>query len=95
MKIYIKSNFMVPGVGPEESVDLDCNRITLREFLDDLSMRAPTRIEYVKPGAKTLDPAEWQVEINGISYQSVCDGLEAILKDEDTVTIRIMVLGGG
>jgi hypothetical protein len=95
MKIYIKSNFIVPGVGSDESLDLNCTKITLRGFLDELSTRAPTRIEYVRPGAKTLDPAEWQVEINGISYQSISDGLETVLKDEDTVTIRIMVLGGG
>jgi len=95
MKIYVKSNFMVPGLKDEESIELDCSGITLRGFLDELSARAPNPIEYVRPGAKTLDPAEWEVEINGLPYQHLSNCLDASLKDGDTVTIRIMVLGGG
>lgn len=95
MKLYIKSNFIVPGLKDEESIELDCSGITLRGFLDELSARAPIRIEYMRPGAKTLDPAEWEVEINGVPYQRFSDGLETLLKDGDTVTIKIMVLGGG
>ena len=67
----------------------------MREFLEELSRRAPIRIEYVRSGARSLDPDEWEVEVNGIPYQSCAEGLETVLRDGDTVTIRILALGGG
>jgi len=95
MKIYIKSNFVVPGLVNGEFLDLDQSQLTLREFLQELSEGAPTRVEYVAPGANALDPDEWEVDINGIPYQRCSNGLETLLKDGDTVTIRILALGGG
>ena len=95
MKIYVKSNFVVPGLVNGEFLDLDRSQLTLREFLEELSMMAPIRIEYVRPGAKTLAPDEWEVDINDIPYQQYSEGLETFLKDGDTVTIRISALGGG
>jgi hypothetical protein len=95
MRITLRSNFVLPGLEGEESIELDCSQITLREFLEELSRRAPIRIEYVRSGARTLDPDEWEVEVNGVPYQSYEGGLEALLRDGDTVTIRILALGGG
>jgi molybdopterin converting factor small subunit len=95
MRINLRSNFVLPGLEGEESLELDRSGLTLREFLEELSRRAPIRIEYVRPGAGTLDPDEWEVEVNGVSYQSCGAGLETLLKDGDTVTIRILALGGG
>jgi hypothetical protein len=95
MKIYIKSNFVVPGLVNGEFLDLDQSQLTLREFLQELSEGAPTRVEYVAPGANALDPDEWEVDINDIPYQRCSNGLETLLKDGDTVTIRILALGGG
>ena len=95
MKINIKSNFILPGLEDQESLELDRPLLTLREFLDELSRRAPIRVEYVRPGAKTLDPDEWEIDINAIPYQKCREGLETLLKDGDTVTIKILALGGG
>ena len=95
MRIYIKSNFIVPGLVNGEFFDLDQSQITLKELLRELSKRAPTRVEYVRPGADALDPDEWEVDINGIPYQRCSNGLETLLNDGDTVTIRILALGGG
>ena len=95
MRINLRSNFVLPGLEGEESIEFDCSQITLRDFLEELSRRAPIRIEYVRPGARTLDPDEWEVEVNGVPYQSYEGGLEALLGDGDTVTIRILALGGG
>ena len=95
MRIYIKSNFIVPGLDQAESVDIDHPRMTLREFLEELSTRAPTPIEYVRQGAETLDPDDWEVAINDIPYQRCRDGLRTFLKDGDTVTITIVAFGGG
>jgi hypothetical protein len=95
MKINIKSNFVVPGLEDKESLDLDRPILTLRELLDELSRRAPIRVEYVRPGAKTLDPDEWEIDINAVPYQKCKAGLETLLIDGDTVTIKILALGGG
>jgi hypothetical protein len=95
MRITLRSNFVLPGLEGEESIEFDCSQITLGEFLGELSRRAPIRIEYVRSGARTLDPDEWEVEVNGVPYQSYEGGLEALLRDGDTVTIRILALGGG
>jgi molybdopterin converting factor small subunit len=95
MKIYIQSNFVVPGLANGEFVDLDRSQLTMREFLEELSMRAPKKIEYVRPGAQTINPDEWEIRINDIPSQQWSAGLETSIKDGDTVTIIIIPLGGG
>ena len=95
MKIHVKSNFVVPGLDNGEFVDLDQSQLTLREFLKELSERAPTRVEYVRSGVQTINPDEWEIRINDIPYHQCSRGLETSLKDGDTVTIIIIPLGGG
>jgi hypothetical protein len=95
MKIFIESNFVVPGLEDKEGLEINQAEITLREFLEKLSTMSPDRVEYVEPGAKALDPLDWEVEINGIPYQDYEGGLEHPIKDGDSVTIRIVALGGG
>jgi len=95
MKIHVKSNFIVPGLDHGEFVNLDQSQLTIREFLEEISERLPTRVEFVKPGAKTINPDEWEIRINDIPYLQWSAGLETPLKDGDTVTIIIIPLGGG
>ena len=95
MKIHVKSNFVVPGLDSEEFVDLDRSQLTIGEFLKELAERAPTRVEYVRPGTQTIDPDEWEIKINDIPYHQCGRGLETSLKDGDTVTIILIPLGGG
>ncbi len=95
MKIHIKSNFVVPGLDSGESVNLDRSQLTLRELLEELSERSPTRVEYVRSGAQTINPDEWEIRINDIPYSQWSAELETPLKDGDTVTIIIIPLGGG
>ena len=95
MRIHIKSNFFIPGLENEESVDLNGTDMTLREFLDELSVMSSGGVEYIKPGAEVLDPDDWEVHINDVPYQNLEGGLEKILEDGDTVTIRIMAYSGG
>ena len=95
MKIHIKSNFIVPGLENKESMELDQFEISLREFFEELSKKSPDSMEYVDAGAERLDPDDWEVEINGMSYQHYEDGLETVLRDGDTVSIKIRPLGGG
>jgi hypothetical protein len=95
MKIHIHSNFVIPGLEREESVSLEHSEITLVKFLDELSRISPTPIEYVRPGASTLDPDDWEVAINDIPYQHYPESLQTTLRDGDRVTIKIMAYGGG
>ncbi len=96
MKIHIKSNFVVPGLEDREYIEIDRAEMTLRELLEQLQrLAAPSPIEYVRPGARALDPDDWEVDVNGLPYQKRDLDLETPLKDGDTVSIRIMALGGG
>ncbi len=96
MRINIKSNFVPPGLEGREYVDFDQPHMTLRQLLEELQRIAlPTAIEYVRPGAPNIDPDDWDVEINELPYQKFDRELETPLKDGDTVTIKIMALGGG
>jgi len=95
MRVNIKSNFIVPGLENQEGIDLERSTITLRELLDEFSERGPNRVEYVRPGARTINPDEWEIRINDTPYQQWSAGLETPLKDGDTVTIIIIPLGGG
>jgi hypothetical protein len=96
VKIHVKSNFVVPGLEDREYVEVDRAGMTLRQLLEELQrLAAPSPIEYVRPGARALDPDDWEVDINGLPYQKCDRELETPLQDGDTVTIRIMALGGG
>jgi hypothetical protein len=95
MKIMIKSNFVVPGLEDEESLEKNVSKLTLREFLENLSQLSPDLLEYVAPGADRLDPDDWEVEINDIPYQDFEEGLEKSLHEGDTVTLRVLAQGGG
>ena len=95
MKIYVKSNFVVPGLDNGELVDLVQSQLTIREFLEELQERSPTRVEYVRSGTQTIDPDEWEIRINDTPYPQWSAGLDTPLKDGDTVTIIIIPLGGG
>ena len=95
MKIYVKSNFIIPGLDHGECVNLNQSQLTVREFLEEISERLPTRVEFVRPGAQTINPDEWEIRINSIPCPQWSAGLETPLKDEDTVTITIIPLGGG
>jgi len=95
MKIHVKSNFVVPGLDNGELMDLDQSQLTIREFLEELSERSPTRVEYIRSGTQTINPDEWEIKINDIPYQQWGAGLKTPLKDGDTVTIIIIPLGGG
>jgi hypothetical protein len=96
VKIHVKSNFVVPGLEDREYIELDRTEMTLRQLLEKLqTLATPSPIEYVRPGARALDPDDWEVDINGTPYQKFERELETPLNEGDTVSIRIMALGGG
>lgn len=95
MKIFIQSNFVVPGLEGRESLELEEAEMTLREVLERLSKMSPDQLRYVEPDAQTIDPDHWEVEVNGAPYESYEEGLDHPIKDGDTVNIKIVAMGGG
>ena len=95
MKISIKSNFIIPGLGQKDWVEMEPLEMTLRAFLVELAKLSPDPLAYVEPGADRLDPDDWEVDINDVPYQNFHEGLEKIIKDGDVLTIRVLAQGGG
>ncbi len=95
MKIHIKCNFIIPGLEDKESLDIDGSEISVRNFFEKLSLMSPDRSKYVEPGADGLEADYWEVDINDVPYQNYGEGLEHILREGDTVTIKMLALGGG
>ena len=95
MRVYVKSNFVVPGLDSGECLDFDQKQLTIGEFLKELAEGAPTRVEYVRPGTEIINPDEWEIRINDIPSPQWKGGLKTPLSDGDTVTIIIVPLGGG
>jgi hypothetical protein len=95
MKIFLKSNFVIPGLEQQEWFEIDRPEMNLREFLEDLGQLSPDPLVYVEPGADRLDPDDWQVEINECTYLDFPEGLEKIIKDGDVITITLLAQGGG
>ena len=95
MKIQLKSNFVVPGLENKDSVESNRSKMTLREFLEELSTLSPDPLKYVEPGTDRLNPDDWEADINGIPYQKHARGLETLIRDGDAVTLRILAQGGG
>ncbi|OGP53437.1 MAG: hypothetical protein A2Y65_07030 [Deltaproteobacteria bacterium RBG_13_52_11] len=94
MKIYLESNFLLLGSEDAESMDFERSEMTLKELLEVLSRRSTDSPEFLRHDGKDLNPG-WDIEVNGRAY-AMCDGgLEAMLKDGDKVTIKLILLGGG
>jgi hypothetical protein len=94
MKIYLESNFMLLGSETIESIDFDLPAVTLKELLETLSHRSSDSPEFLQSNGKALS-LDWDIEVNGRSFGLCAGGLQALLKDGDTVTIKLALLGGG
>jgi hypothetical protein len=95
MKIFLKSNFVIPGLEQRDWIEIDSPEMTLREFLEELARLSPDPFVYVEPGADRLDPDDWEVDINDTPYQDFHKGLEKEIRDGDVLTIRVLAQGGG
>jgi hypothetical protein len=94
MRIHLESNFMLLGSGTIESIDFELPEVTLKELLAALTSRSADSLEFLRSDGKDLS-FDWGIEVNGRSF-GLCDGgLKALLKDGDTVTIKLALLGGG
>lgn len=95
MKIFIASNFVVPGLGDKESVEFSAPRVTLGDLFERLTEMASGRVDYLGPETGQLNTEDYQVEINGRPFEGLREGLGYLLQDGDRVSIYIMPIGGG
>ena len=92
MKIYIKKTVQIPEIPSEIEID----RGTLRTLLDSLLRNSYFAKEVIDPktGELTFDGLI-QIELNNIPYHSLPSGLDSELHDGDTLTLSLILIGGG
>jgi hypothetical protein len=92
MKIYIKKNIQIPEIPP--TVEIDAG--TLRTLLDSLLRNSYFAKEVIDPitGELTLDGLI-QVQLNNVPYHGLPNGLDSELHDGDTLTLSLVLIGGG
>jgi hypothetical protein len=95
MKIEIVSNFVIPGLEDQDGISMDKPIVTLREVLEELSLRNSGRVKYIKPSTGAVDPMNFLIEVNGLPIQDTRESLEVMLKEGDIVKIQLAPLGGG
>ena len=95
MKIFIESNFFLPGLEKAASIMFDESEMTLRVFFEKLSRMTSDRLEFIESDTLQMNTEDWGIEINGRPYQILHAGLDHILKGGDTVSIKILPMGGG
>ena len=92
MRIRIKSTTPVPEIPSE----LELETGNLRDLFAKVLGKTYFARQVIDP--KTGDVAVegvLNVSINGVSYHSLAQGLDTALHDGDTVTISLIMLGGG
>jgi hypothetical protein len=92
MKIYIKTMIYIP----EMPVEIEMESGKLRDVLNMLLRNSYFSKEVVdqKTGELIIDGL-FRVLLNDASYDSLPEGLETELHDGDTVTLTLILLGGG
>ncbi len=95
MKIRIDSNVIIPGLEGLNEVDFNHTHVSLRMVLEELSLRSSGRVQFIHPLRDFVDQRDFLIEINGLPNLGSKEALETSLNDGDTVTIRVLPLGGG
>jgi hypothetical protein len=95
MKIRFVSRFVIPGLEGEDDIDFDRPTVTLREFLEEISLRSSDRMTFINPCSGSVDSMLFEIEINGIPNEGSRETLETVLKEGDIITINLVPLGGG
>lgn len=92
MKINVKATISISGIPSE--VQLESGK--LRDVLDQLFANSYFAREVVdmKTGELTLDGLV-HVLLNDVAYHSLPEGLDTELQDGDTITLTLILLGGG
>jgi hypothetical protein len=93
MRIRLVSNFLIPGL-ERESITVEAGS-TVRQLLESVSRLSGDSFVFFERGRDTLDPDDWEVDVNGIALDGCQIEAETPLKDNDVVEIRLLMYSGG
>jgi molybdopterin converting factor small subunit len=81
-----------PNAKEKGIIEIDVNGDTLRALLAELTARykeANVDFQPISPTTNDLD-FDYDVIVNGKNYIALADGLDAKLKDNDTVIVKVL-----
>jgi hypothetical protein len=92
MKIRIKTLLPIPDL----PIEVEMERGTLRDLLLKVfrQVRSPRELVNSETG-EIREDSILEARLNGMPYYNLPKGIDAELSDGDTVTLTIMMLGGG
>jgi hypothetical protein len=92
MKIYIKKTMQIPEIPSEVEIEPGM----LRTLLDNLLRNSYFAKEVIdgRTGELTLDGLI-EVRLNDVPYHSLAEGLDTELHNGDTLTLSLVLIGGG
>jgi len=93
IRVRIESNFIIHGLEGESLVVEETSSV--RQLLETISRLSEERYVFFAPGQDTLDPDDWEVDVNGRPYNGNRTESELPLRDGDAVSIRLMMYAGG
>jgi hypothetical protein len=92
MKIYITTPINIPEVPSE--VEMESG--TLRDLLKKVFGHVHFSKEIIDPKTGEFnDDGIFEARLNGVSYYNLPSGFDTRLNDGDTITLSLMMLGGG
>jgi len=92
--IELQSNFMLLGDRDLTSIDIDRPSLTLAELLEEIAGQSNNTLQFLAAGTNVLDEG-WEVEVNGLAFADLAQGIATALRDGDRVAIKLSLLGGG
>jgi hypothetical protein len=92
MKIHITTPINIPEIPSE--VEMESG--TLRDLLKKVFGHVHFSKEIIDPKTGDFkDDSIFEARLNGVSYYSFPKGIDTALSDGDTITLSLMMLGGG
>jgi len=92
MKIHIKKTMQIPEIPSEVEIESG----TLQDLLDSLLRGSYFAKEVIdKSTGELILDGVFMVQLNDVSYHGLPEGLNAELHDGDTLTLTLILIGGG
>jgi hypothetical protein len=92
MKIHVIKTIQIPEIPDEVEIESG----TLRDLLDQLFRTSYFAKEVIDANTGELSfDGLFRVQLNGVSYHGLPEGIATQLLDGDTVTLSLILIGGG
>lgn len=92
MRVRIKTTVHMPEVPAE----IETEGGTLRDILAMLLAGTPVAREVIDPGTGEMRPeGVFEVSLNNVPHNRLPEGLATAVHDGDTLTLSLILIGGG